>query len=71
MANPTTLSASSSPSSPSAVRVLQIGPLPLPALTRWWKQLADSARSAEHPLNAGLETEFLVSSAHQALNSKS
>ena len=45
--------------------------LPLPALTRWWKQLADSARSAEHPLNAGLATEFLVSSAHQALNSKS
>jgi len=45
--------------------------LPLAALTRWWKQLADSARSAEHPLNAGLATEFLVSSAHQALNSKS
>ena len=40
------------------------------ALTRWWKQLTESARSAEHPLNAGLATEFLVSAARQALNSK-
>ena len=46
-------------------------PLSLLALTRWWQQLAQSARTAEHPLNAGLATEFLVSSAHQALNSKS
>jgi len=38
-------------------------------LTRWWQQLAQSARTAEHPLNAGLATEFLVSSARQVLNS--
>ena len=44
--------------------------LPVAALTRWWKQLAESARSAEHPLNPGLATEFLVSAARQALNSK-
>ncbi|HMT64407.1 MAG TPA: DNA polymerase III subunit delta' [Ottowia sp.] len=44
-------------------------PLPLLVLTRWWQQLAQSARTAEHPLNAGLATEFLVSSARQVLNS--
>lgn len=42
-----------------------------PALTRWWGQLTQSARSAEHPLNAGLATEYLVNSAREALNSKS
>ena len=46
-------------------------PLPTGALARWWTQLAQQARSAEHSLNAGLATEFLVSSARQALNSKS
>ncbi len=40
------------------------------ALSRWWRQLAESARSAEHPLNAGLATEFLANAARQALNSK-
>ena len=45
-------------------------PLSLLALTRWWNQLAQSARTAEHPLNPGLATEFLVSAARQALNSK-
>ena len=45
-------------------------PLPLAALGRWWQQLAQSARTAEHPLNAGLATEFLVSAARQALNSR-
>ncbi len=48
---------------------LPSGPLPLGALTRWWQQLAQSARTAEHPLNAGLATEALVSAARQALNS--
>ncbi len=43
--------------------------LPLPVLTRWWQQLAQSARTAEHPLNAGLAIEALVSAARQALNS--
>ena len=45
-------------------------PLPVGALTKWWQQLAQSARTAEHPLNPGLATEFLVSSARQALNSR-
>ncbi|QTD47158.1 DNA polymerase III subunit delta' [Ottowia testudinis] len=45
-------------------------PLPAAALGRWWQQLARSARTAEHPLNAGLATEFLVSRARQALNSR-
>ncbi len=44
-------------------------PLPLGALTRWWNQLAQAARTAEHPLNAGLATEWLASSARQVLNS--
>lgn len=44
-------------------------PLPLPALAKWWGQLAQAARSAEHPLNAGLTLEYLASSARQALNS--
>ena len=42
--------------------------LPVAALTRWWTQLTQSARSAEHPLNAGLATEYLVSTAQRALN---
>jgi len=45
-------------------------PLAAGALARWWVQLAQAARTAEHPLNAGLATEFLVSAARQALNSK-
>ena len=45
-------------------------PLPMAALTRWWGVLTQEARSAEHSLNAGLATEFLVNSARQALNSK-
>ncbi len=38
-------------------------------LTRWWGQLAQAARSAEHPLNPGLAMEWLASSARQVLNS--
>jgi DNA polymerase-3 subunit delta' len=41
------------------------------ALSRWQTQLAQAARTAEHPLNPGLATEFLVSAARQALNSGS
>ena len=44
--------------------------MPAAALARWWTQLAQAARTSEHSLNAGLATEFLVSSARQALNSK-
>jgi DNA polymerase-3 subunit delta' len=43
---------------------------PAGALARWWAQLAQAARTAEHPLNPGLATEFLVSAARQALNSR-
>ena len=45
-------------------------PLPVGALTKWGQQLAQAARTAEHTLNPGLATEFLVSSARQALNSR-
>ena len=45
-------------------------PLSMRALTGWWKQLQQAARTAEHPLNTGLATEFLVSSAREALNSR-
>ena len=40
------------------------------ALTRWWSQLAQAARTAEHPLNPGLAAEWLASSARQVLNSR-
>ncbi|QHJ01735.1 DNA polymerase III subunit delta' [Xylophilus rhododendri] len=39
------------------------------ALTRWSKALAASARTAEHPFNAGLMLEALVSAAQNTLNS--
>lgn len=44
-------------------------PPPLGALMRWWSRLARSARSAEHPINAQLATEFLVNTARSVLNS--
>ncbi|WP_354441052.1 DNA polymerase III subunit delta' [Ottowia thiooxydans] len=53
-----------------AAEDLPAKPLPLGALTRWWGQLVQSARSAEHPLNPGLAAESLVSSAREALNSR-
>ena len=46
------------PPSPSAV-----------ALARWSKSLAGAARTAEHPFNAGLMLEALVSEARAVLNS--
>lgn len=39
------------------------------ALLRWWVQLTETARHAEHPLNAQLATEFLASAARLAINS--
>ena len=45
---------------------------PVPAnlvLARWSKSLAQAARTAEHPFNAGLMLEALVSEARTALNS--
>ena len=41
----------------------------LAALTRWSKQLAQEARTAEHPFNAGLMLEALVAQAQQTLHS--
>ncbi|HSV52280.1 MAG TPA: DNA polymerase III subunit delta' [Burkholderiaceae bacterium] len=40
------------------------------SLTRWSKALLASARTAEHPFNAGLMLEALVSQARNALNSR-
>lgn len=44
-------------------------PVPVAALTGWWRELARTARTVEHPFNAGLMLEALVSQAHNALNS--
>ncbi|MBC7468717.1 MAG: DNA polymerase III subunit delta' [Ramlibacter sp.] len=47
--------------------------LPPPAsaalLSQWWRELACTARTVEHPFNAGLMLEALVSQAHNALHS--
>lgn len=40
----------------------------LPALQAWQKELAQAARTAEHPFNTGLMLEALVSRAQTALN---
>lgn len=40
------------------------------ALLRWARKLQDSARIAEHPLNAGLMLEALVAQAKSTLNSR-
>ena len=45
------------------------GPAPAAALGDWWRELARTARTVEHPFNAGLMLEALVSQAHNALNS--
>lgn len=42
----------------------------LSALTEWFKRLMQSARTAEHPFNAGLMLEALTADAHQTLMSK-
>lgn len=44
-------------------------PAPASVLAQWWSELARSARTVEHPFNAGLMLEALVSQAHNALNS--
>ena len=43
--------------------------VPVNALSDWWQELSDTARTVEHPFNAGLMLESLVSRAHNALNS--
>ena len=45
-------------------------PAPGAALSAWWRELARTARTVEHPFNAGLMLEALVSQAHNALNSR-
>ncbi len=40
----------------------------IPRLTEWWRELGTQMRSAEHPFNAGLMLEALVSRARAALN---
>ncbi len=55
-------------------RFFEAGDLPtgasLPALSEWWRSLASTARTVEHPFNAGLMLESLVSQARGALNSR-
>jgi DNA polymerase-3 subunit delta' len=57
----------------AAPRFFEPGDLPAApsrlALARWSKSLAASARTAEHPFNAGLMLEALVSEARSTLNS--
>jgi DNA polymerase III subunit delta' len=40
-------------------------------LTAWWRSLSESAKTVEHPFNAGLQLESLVAQARTALNSPS
>jgi DNA polymerase-3 subunit delta' len=55
-------------------RFFAAGDLPPPgsheALTVWWKELAQELRTAEHPFNASLMLEALVSRARTALHSR-
>ncbi|MBB3176385.1 DNA polymerase III subunit delta' [Variovorax sp. Sphag1AA] len=57
----------------AAPRFFEIGDLPpVPprgALARWSRSLANAAKTAEHPFNAGLMLEALVSEARTTLNS--
>jgi DNA polymerase-3 subunit delta' len=59
----------------AAPRFFQPADLPPPAsfvvLAQWSRDLARSARTVEHPFNAGLLLESLVSQARSALNSRS
>lgn len=58
----------------AAPRFFQPADLPavasVPALAAWARELADTARTVEHPFNTGLMLEALVSQACSALNSK-
>lgn len=59
----------------AAPRFFQATDLPaaapsLAALTGWGRELARTARAVEHPFNAGLMLEALVSQARSALNSE-
>lgn len=58
----------------AAPRFFDAGDLPpagsVGALTGWWRSLAATARTVEHPFNAGLLLEDLVAQARTALNSR-
>ncbi len=58
----------------AAPRFFQATDLPAPAsyasLSHWSRELARTARTVEHPFNAGLMLEALVSQARSALNSR-
>ncbi|HEX7890314.1 MAG TPA: DNA polymerase III subunit delta' [Ramlibacter sp.] len=55
-------------------RFFEPGDLPpaasVAALTGWWRDLAETSRTVDHPFNAGLMLEDLVAQARAALNSK-
>ena len=59
----------------AAPRFFEVADLPKPgswqALSDWAKSLAETMRTVEHPFNAGLMQEALVSQAQLALNTKS
>ena len=55
---------------PRFFEATELPPLaPVAALSAWWRELTRTARTVEHPFNAGLMLEALVSQAHIALNS--
>lgn len=58
----------------AAPRFFDAADLPAPAstaaLTAWWRSLGETARTVEHPFNAGLMLEDLVAQARAALHSK-
>ena len=58
----------------AAPRFFEAADLPPPAsfaaLNGWYRELARTARTVEHPFNAGLMLEALVSQARTALNSR-
>jgi DNA polymerase-3 subunit delta' len=68
------LMAAQTGAAPRFFAAADLPPLPkgrrvLMQLARWGKQLAQEARVAEHPFNAGLTTEALVGSAQAVLHS--
>ena len=59
----------------AAPRFFEPGDLPpagsLESLTAWWRELTREQKTAEHPFQAGLMLESLVSRARAALHSRS
>jgi len=64
------LMAADSGAAPRFFDIADLPPVPpKSALARWSKSLANAAKTAEHPFNAGLMLEALVSEARTTLNS--